>query len=98
MDLLLSVLYLLVHLVYVALLGRLVLDWVQMFARHWRPKGLMLIAASVIYSVTDPPMNLLRRVVPPLRFGGVALDLGFLILVFAVSIIQSILWGMLLRG
>ncbi|WP_016995776.1 YggT family protein [Kocuria atrinae] len=98
MNLVLSVLYLLVHLVYVALLGRLVLDWVQMFARNWRPQGLVLIAASVIYSVTDPPMNLLRRVVPPLRFGGVALDLGFLILVFAVSIIQSILWGMLLRG
>ncbi|MCT1801658.1 YggT family protein [Kocuria carniphila] len=98
MDLLISVLYLVVHLVYVALLGRLVLDWVQMFARNWRPQGIVLIAASLIYSVTDPPMNLLRRVVPPLRFGGVALDLGFLILVFAVSIIQSILWGMLLRG
>jgi len=97
-DLLISVLYLVVHLVYVALLGRLVLDWVQMFARNWRPQGIVLIAASLIYSVTDPPMNLLRRVVPPLRFGGVALDLGFLILVFAVSIIQSILWGMLLRG
>ncbi|MEX5274519.1 YggT family protein [Kocuria sp. WRN011] len=98
MDLLISVLYLVVHLVYVALLGRLVLDWVQMFARNWRPQGIVLIAASLIYSITDPPMNLLRRVVPPLRFGGVALDLGFLILVFAVSIIQSILWGMLLRG
>ena len=98
MDLLISVLYLVVPLVYVALLGRLVLDWVQMFARNWRPQGIVLIAASLIYSVTDPPMNLLRRVVPPLRFGGVALDLGFLILVFAVSIIQSILWGMLLRG
>lgn len=98
MDLLISVLYLVVHLVYVALLGRLVLDWVQMFARNWRPQGIVLIAASLIYSVTDPPMNLLRRVVPPLRFGGVALDLGFLILVFAVSIIQSILWAMLLRG
>lgn len=98
MDLFISVLYLVVHLVYVALLGRLVLDWVQMFARNWRPRGIVLVAASLIYSVTDPPMNLLRRVVPPLRFGGVALDLGFLILVFAVSIVQSILWGMLLRG
>ena len=98
MGLFISVLYLIAHLVYVALLGRLVLDWVQMFARNWRPQGIVLVAASLIYSVTDPPMNLLRRVVPPLRFGGVALDLGFLILVFAVSIIQSILWGMLLRG
>lgn len=95
MGLVLSVLYLMVHIVYVALLGRLVLDWVQMFARSWRPKGLALVAASGVYAVTDPPMNALRRLVPPLRFGGVALDLGFLILVFAVSILQSILEGML---
>lgn len=96
MALVLSILYLAVHLVYVALLGRLVLDWVQMFARGWRPKGVVLVFASAVYSITDPPMNLLRRVVPPLRLGGIALDLGFLILVFAVSIVRSILQGLLI--
>ena len=69
-----------------------------MFARGWRPKGMALVAASTIYSLTDPPMKALRRLVPPLRFGGVALDLGFLILVFAVSILQTVLAGFLLRG
>ncbi|MCT1615012.1 YggT family protein [Kocuria indica] len=97
MGLVLSIVYLVVHVLYIALLGRLVLDWVQMFARGWRPKGMALVAASTIYSLTDPPMKALRRLVPPLRFGGVALDLGFLILVFAVSILQAVLAGFLLR-
>ncbi|MGK4217588.1 YggT family protein [Kocuria marina] len=97
MGLVLSIVYLVVHVLYIALLGRLVLDWVQMFARGWRPKGMALVAASMIYSLTDPPMKALRRLVPPLRFGGVALDLGFLILVFAVSILQAVLAGFLLR-
>ncbi|MCT2020381.1 YggT family protein [Kocuria marina] len=98
MSLVLSIVYLVVHVLYIALLGRLVLDWVQMFARGWRPKGMALVAASTIYSLTDPPMKALRRLVPPLHFGGVALDLGFLILVFAVSILQTVLAGFLLRG
>lgn len=97
MSLVLSIVYLVVHVLYIALLGRLVLDWVQMFARSWRPKGLALVVASAVYSVTDPPMNALRRLVPPLRFGGVALDLGFLILVFAISILQSVLGNILFR-
>lgn len=96
MDLLLSVLYLALHLVYVALLARLVLDWVQMFARNWRPRGVALVGASAVYTVTDPPMRWLRRIVPPLRFGGVSLDLGFLILIFAVSIVQGIIGSMLI--
>jgi YggT family protein len=95
-ELLLSVLYLVLHLVYVALLARLVLDWVQMFARGWRPHGAALVGASAVYTVTDPPMRALRRVVPPLRFGGVALDLGFLILIFAVSIVQGIVGTLLI--
>ena len=97
MGLVLSIVYLVVHVLYIALLGRLVLDWVQMFARGWRPKGMALVAASTIYSLTDPPMKALRRLVPPLRFGGVALDLGFLILVFVISILQSLVAGLLLR-
>lgn len=98
MSLVLSIVYLVIHVLYIALLGRLVLDWVQMFARSWRPKGLALVVASTVYSVTDPPMNALRRLVPPLRFGGVALDLGFLILVFVISILQTVVANLLLRA
>ena len=52
------------------LIARLVLDYVQMFARSWRPTGVVLVLAEVIYTITDPPLKALRRVIPPLRIGG----------------------------
>ncbi len=58
------------------ILARLVADWVQMFARSWHPRGPMLILLEIIYSATDPPINLFRKFVPPLRLGGAALDLS----------------------
>ena len=73
MSLVLSIVYLVVHVLYIALLGRLVLDWVQMFARGWRPKGMALVAASTIYSLTDPPMKALRRLALTVAFGGLGL-------------------------
>lgn len=61
------------------LLARIVTEWVQMFARSWQPRGPVLVVLEVVYSVTDPPLKLLRRVMPPLRMGGVALDLSILV-------------------
>jgi YggT family protein len=63
----------------VLLLARLVADWVQMFAHSWAPRGPMLVALEVVYSATDPPLRLLRRLIPPLRIGGMALDLSILL-------------------
>ncbi len=80
-----------VFIFFVVLIGRLVLDWVQVFAREWRPRGVLLVVAEAIYSVTDPPLKALRRVVPPLQLGSIRLDLAFLILFFATSILTSIL-------
>ncbi len=69
------------------LLARLVFDYVFMFARNWRPSGPIVVLLEVIYSATDPPLKALRRVLPPLRLGGFAIDLGFLVLIIAVQII-----------
>ncbi len=66
---------------------RFVVDWVQVFARSWRPRGVLLVALEAIYSVTDPPINALRRVIPPLRLGAVALDLSFLIVMLATYVL-----------
>lgn len=90
MGLLFGLIYIALLLFFVALLVRLVYDWVQMFARDWRPRGAALVTAHVVYSVTDPPLKLLRRVIPPLRLGGVSLDLGFLALFIGVSIAMGI--------
>jgi len=84
----------LVLLIYVIiLLLRLVFDWIQVFSRDWRPRGVVLVVAESVYTVTDPPLRMLRRVIPPLRFGGVQLDLGYLVLMllctFAMRIVGA---------
>jgi YggT family protein len=71
--------------------GRLILEWIQVFARQWRPRGIMLVVAEAVYTLTDPPLKALRRVIPPLRIGGMALDLGFLVLVLGLYVLLAIL-------
>ncbi|WP_415853901.1 YggT family protein [Sinomonas sp. G460-2] len=85
-----ALVYVLLDLLLVGLVGRLVLDWVQSFARSWRPRGFSLVAASAIYSMTDPPMRLSRRLFKPVRLGGLSLDIAFIVLVFAVYIAMDI--------
>lgn len=81
-----DVLELALWLFFVLLIIRLVLDYVQMFARSWRPTGVVLVVAEAVYTVTDPPLRALRKVIPPLRLGSVSLDLSFLVLIFLVQI------------
>jgi YggT family protein len=75
---------------FVLLIARLVLDYVQMFARSWRPSGFALLVAEVVYTATDPPLKALRRVIPPLRIGNVSLDLSFLVLIIGVQILIAV--------
>ena len=70
---------------FLLLIGRLVLDYIQMFARSWRPRGPLLVVAEIVYTITDPPLKALRRVIPPLRIGQITLDLSFLVLVILVQ-------------
>jgi YggT family protein len=72
---------------FLLLLFRFVMSWVFMFARDYTPRGIMLIFVEAAYTVTDPPVNLIRRVVPPLRLGGMVLDLSMLILLLFVQLI-----------
>ena len=69
---------------------RFIVDWVQVFARSWSPRGVLLVLLEVVYSVTDPPIKALRRVIPPLRIGSVALDLSFLIVLVAAYILLRV--------
>jgi YggT family protein len=65
------------------LIVRLIVDWTMVFARSWRPTGAVAAILELAYSVTDPPLRALRRVIPPLRLGSFALDLAFIV-VFVV--------------
>ncbi|MDQ4500813.1 YggT family protein [Sinomonas sp. ASV322] len=90
MGILWAVVFLVLELFLVALVARLVFDWVQSFARTWRPRGASLVAASAVYAVTDPPMRLSRRIFKPIHLGSISLDIAFLILVIAVYIAMAI--------
>ncbi|GCE76760.1 YggT family protein [Cellulomonas biazotea] len=91
MGLVFSVLYLVVLAFFLILLVRLVLDWVQFFARDWRPRGVALVIAEATYTVTDPPLKALRRVLPPVGIGSVRLDLAFFVLVLGCSLLMALL-------
>ncbi|RHA42017.1 YggT family protein [Cellulomonas rhizosphaerae] len=87
----LDVAYLALLLFFILLLVRLVLDWVMVFARSWRPTGVALVVAEATYTVTDPPLRLLRRVIPPLRIGAISLDLAFMVLFLLCTVGLSLL-------
>lgn len=74
---------------WLAFIARLIFDFVQIFARNWRPSGPILIVAEFIYTITDPPLRVLRRVIPPLRLGGVQFDLAFLIMLIGLQILYG---------
>ena len=84
-----------IHLALVIFIGlmwvRFVVDWVQIFARSWTPTGFLLVVLELVYSATDPPIKALRRVVPPLRIGTVAIDLSFIIVMIAAYLLLSII-------
>jgi YggT family protein len=71
------------------LLARVVLSLVIAIAHEWKPKGAGLVATEAVFTVTDPPLKLVRRIIPPLTLGQIRLDLAFLVLFFAVSITFS---------
>ncbi len=68
------------------LTARVVVELVRAFAREWRPAGGVAVALESIYTVTDPPVRLVRRVIPMVRVGGVGLDLSIMVLLLVVFI------------
>jgi len=74
---------------------RFIVDWVQVFARSWEPRGILLVLLEICYSITDPPINGLRRVIKPIRIGNFALDLSFIIvmiLAYVLLVVNRSIW------
>ena len=69
---------------------RLVVSWVMMLARDWRPAGPMVIVLEIVFTVTDPPLRFLRRFIPLLRVGNAAIDLGFIVIVASLFILTGV--------
>ena len=75
------------------LVARAVLSIVPLFAPDWRPKGVVLVLAEAVYTVTDPPLRALGRVVKPVRLGTVSLDLGFILLWVLLLLAQRVVFA-----
>ncbi len=87
MNILKLVLYYLLWLYLLLLIGRLIFSWIQAFSRSWHPTGIILVIAEAVYTATDPPLRLLRRYIPSLRLGTVALDLSFMVLFLVILVL-----------
>jgi YggT family protein len=80
------VLYVFIGLLFI----RLIISYVTMFARNWRPAGVVAAVLEITYSATDPPLRALQRVIPPLRLGRVAVDLSFIVLFIAAYVLLGV--------
>ena len=69
------------------LIGRMIISWIQAFSRSWHPTGVVLVIAEAVYTATDPPLRLLRRYIPTVRLGTVALDLSFMVLFLVILVL-----------
>ena len=92
-SLIATVVYIALTIFFVLMWARFILDLARTFARNWRPRGIGLVLAEAVFSITDPPIKAVRRVVPPLRVGGAALDFAWSIVMLAVVILISVTLG-----
>jgi len=84
------VLYYALFFFWLLLTARIVAEIVRSLARQWVPAGSSAVALELIFSATDPPVKLLRRVIPVVRIGGVGLDLSIMVLLLAVFILMNV--------
>ncbi len=85
-----QVLNLLLFLFWLLLISRVIVEFIRSFARDWRPTGFVVIVLELVFTITDPPVKLLRRLIPPVNLGGIRLDLSIMVLLFIVFILMTI--------
>jgi YggT family protein len=81
-----TIIYWLLSLYLLVLFARMILSWIPLLVRDWHPRGALLVIAEAIYTVTDPPLRLLRKLLRPIRIGNIMLDLAFIGLYVVVII------------
>ena len=91
----LVVVYYVLFLFWLLLLGRIIIEFIRSFARDWRPSGFVVVLLEAVFTITDPPVKLLRRLIPPIPIGGIRLDLSIMLLIFLVFILISIVQRLL---
>ncbi|QIM16395.1 YggT family protein [Leucobacter insecticola] len=71
--------------------ARFVLDWVMVLNRNFRPRGIIAVLVDFVYTVTDPPIRMFRRILPPIRLGQISLDLGWMLTLISCWILLAII-------
>ncbi|MBY4129782.1 YggT family protein [Rhodococcus sp. 14-2483-1-1] len=89
-----TVINIVLFLFWLLLIGRIIVEFIRTFARDWQPTGVVVILLEAIFTVTDPPVKFLRRIIPPLNLGGVRLDLSIMVLLFVVFIAWNVTSGL----
>jgi YggT family protein len=89
-----AVIYFILFIFWLLLIGRIIVEFIRTFARDWRPSGIVVILLEAVFTVTDPPVKLLRRLIPPVNLGGVRLDLSIMVLLFGVFILMTVVRGL----
>lgn len=84
------VLYTLLQIYTLLLVVRMILSWIPLLARDFEPRGVVAVLFEGVYTVTDPPIRAVDRVLPPVRLGNVGLSLGFIVVFLLVSVAQNL--------
>ncbi|WP_068278221.1 YggT family protein [Aldersonia kunmingensis] len=85
-----AVLYFVLFIFWLLLIGRIIVEFIRAFARDWHPTGVVVVILEAVFTITDPPVKLLRRIIPPISLGGLRLDLSIMVLLFLVYILMEI--------
>lgn len=80
----------LLYLFWICLIGRVIIEFIRSFARDWQPKGVLVVVLEALFTITDPPVKLLRRLIPPVRLGQVRLDLSIMLLMLIVFVLIEV--------
>ncbi|SDT63532.1 YggT family protein [Actinoplanes derwentensis] len=96
LSIVLQILYILLYLFTIVLLTRFVLSAVLQYGRRWQPGRGASASLEAVWSVTDPPLRALRRVIPPLRIGNVSLDLASIVLLVILFVLTDLVLARLI--
>ncbi|KFI69190.1 YggT family protein [Bifidobacterium magnum] len=90
-SLVLGIIDILIEAYIAVLFVRMILDWVQVLARHWYPHGFVATLIRIVYALTEPPLRWLRRYIKPIPMGRVYFDTSFLVLYFALIVLRILI-------
>jgi YggT family protein len=96
-SILLQVIYVALYVFYLTFIARFIVGFVLTTGRRWRPGRGSAAALEVVWSVTDPPLKALRRVIPPLRLGTVSFDLPAIVLLFILFLLTILVGSLIPR-